>query len=246
MYNKKGKNSIWIYAIILFTCAFILLLLTGYSQIKFNKDIDDYRNKLMSSEEEKNISSHNLRTALEENEMLYERIEELNNILKEKEADYGEIKQNLKNKEIKKNQLISNYELMLKAEEHYNNGKITKSAVILLEDVNKNKLNKNGLKKYNDLKDKIYEEAAWEFYKKGYDKYINKEYEDAKFNLYYSLDITEDEFFSDDCHYYIAYSGYRMGEYDLAREYIKMLMTKYPSSNYIEEAKNLLIIIENE
>ena len=61
MYNKKGKNTIWIYAVILFTCVFILLLLTGYSQVKFNRNLNEYRNKLISSEEEISISSHNLK-----------------------------------------------------------------------------------------------------------------------------------------------------------------------------------------
>ena len=77
MYKNKSKNTIWIYALILFTCVFILLLLTGYSQIKFNRSLNEYRNKLISSEEEINISSHNLKTALEENEMLYKKIEKL-------------------------------------------------------------------------------------------------------------------------------------------------------------------------
>ena len=53
---------------------------------------------MISSEEEINISSHNLKT-FEENEMLYKKIEELNNILEEKTIDYEELEEKLKNKE---------------------------------------------------------------------------------------------------------------------------------------------------
>lgn len=248
MYKKKGKNTIWIYATILFACVFILLLLTGYSQTKFNKNLDEYRNKLVSTEEEKNISSHNLKTALEENKMLYEKIEELNDVLEKKSADYRDIEEKLKNKDVEDemSQFINNYELLLEAEEYYNNGKITKSAVIILEQVDKNKLNLNGLKKYNELNERINEEAAWEFYQEGYNSYINKKYKDAKYSLYYSLKITEEEYFSDDCYYYIAYSDYRIGEYQLAEQSLKKLVEKYPSSNYIKEAERLLDIIKNK
>lgn len=248
MYNKKGKNTIWIYAIILFTCVFILLLLTGYSQIKFNKNIDEYKNKLISSEEEKSISSHNLKTALEENTMLYEKIEELNNIIEEKSDNYKEIEEKLKNKnEVNKEiQFIENYELLLEAEEYYNNSEITKSTVILFEEVDESKLSLNGVKKYNILKEKIYKVAAWEFYQEGYNNYINKKYKEAKYNLNYSLKLTKDEFFSDDCYFYIAYSEYRTGEYQLAKGSLKILIEKYPYSNYLEEAQRLLSIIENK
>lgn len=248
MYNKKGKNTIWIYAVILFTCVFILLLLTGYSQVKFNRNLNEYRNKLISSEEEINISSHNLKTALEENEMLYKKIEELNNILEEKTIDYEELEEKLKNKEKEneENQFLKNYELLLEAEQYYNNDKIIECTIVLLEKVDKNKLSLNGLKKYNELKEEIYKKAAWEFYKEGYNNYIEKEYKDAKFNLNYSLKIAEDEYFSDDCYYYIAYSEYRIGKFELAKKTLETLIKKYPSSNYVEEAQKLLNIMENE
>jgi TolA-binding protein len=248
MYNKKGKNTIWIYAVILFTCVFILLLLTGYSQVKFNRNLNEYRNKLISSEEEISISSHNLKTALEENEMLYKKIEELNNILEEKTIDYEELEEKLKNKEKEneKSQQVNNYELLLEAEEYYNSGEIIKTTITLLENVDKNKLNSNGLKKYNKLKEEIDKKAPWEFYKEGYNNYIEKEYKDAKFNLNYSLKIAEDEYFSDDCYYYIAYSEYRIGEFELAKKTLETLIKKYPSSNYVEEAQKLLNIMENE
>lgn len=248
MYKNKSKNTIWIYALILFTCVFILLLLTGYSQIKFNRSLNEYRNKLISSEEEINISSHNLKTALEENEMLYKKIEKLNKTLEEKTAAFNELEEKLKNKEkeIDERIFINNYELLLEAEEYFNNGEVIKSSIILLEKMDKRKLDANGLKKYNKLKEKIYEKAPWEFYKEGYNNYIEERYKDAKYNLQYSLKFSESEYFSDDCYYYIAYSEYRMKEYEQAKETIKILAEKYPSSNYIEEAQRLLNIIENE
>lgn len=53
MDNKKDKKTVWIYAVVLFTSAFIVLMITAYSQIKVNKNIDYVRDKLGNSEKEK-------------------------------------------------------------------------------------------------------------------------------------------------------------------------------------------------
>ncbi len=84
---------------------------------------------MISSEEEISISSHNLKTALEENEMLYKKIEELNKTLEEKTAALNELEEKLKNKEkeIEERIFINNYELLLEAEEYFNNGEVIKS-----------------------------------------------------------------------------------------------------------------------
>jgi len=65
--NNNDKKTVWVYAVILFTSAFIVLLITAYSQIKVNKNIDEVRNKLGSTEKEKSNFQMSLSSALAEN-----------------------------------------------------------------------------------------------------------------------------------------------------------------------------------
>ncbi|TYQ14763.1 UNVERIFIED_CONTAM: hypothetical protein Cloal_1139 [Acetivibrio alkalicellulosi] len=245
MYKQKGKNSIWIYAIILFSCTIALLLFTGYSQSKLNSSLEDYRNKLIDSEEEKSISRHSLSSALEENQMLYEKIENFLKELEEKSNQIKELDKKILDANNQKNESINNYELLLEVEEYYNRGEIMESAIMLLKKIDIDKLNLQGKDKYNDLFNIVSEKASWKFYKEGYNNYINKRYEEAKSNLYLSLELTKDAYYSDDCYFYIAYSDYRLGNHNLATESLNLLILKYPLSNYLDEAKNLLKIIEN-
>lgn len=41
--NKSERKTVWIYAVILFTSVFVVLLLTAYSQIKLNTNINKYQ-----------------------------------------------------------------------------------------------------------------------------------------------------------------------------------------------------------
>jgi hypothetical protein len=65
--GKNGKGKVWVYAVVLFTSAFIVLILTAISQIRFNKNIDEYRDQISNKEIEKSKFQLNLNSVLEEN-----------------------------------------------------------------------------------------------------------------------------------------------------------------------------------
>jgi cell division protein FtsL len=53
--NGNGRKAVWMYAVILFSSAFIVLLLTAYSQIKLNKNITRYEGQI-HDEKQQNIN----------------------------------------------------------------------------------------------------------------------------------------------------------------------------------------------
>jgi len=50
MYKNKNSKTLWVYAVVLFACAAIVLLWTGYSQIKINNYLQEYEDKLHDKE----------------------------------------------------------------------------------------------------------------------------------------------------------------------------------------------------
>jgi len=60
-----------------FCCAAIVLLWTGYSQIKINNYLQEYEDKLHDKENESSMFQYNLSSALAENEKLKKQINEL-------------------------------------------------------------------------------------------------------------------------------------------------------------------------
>jgi len=237
--EKNEKKAIWVYAVVLFTSAFIVLLLTAYSQLKFNRNIDEYRNQLSSSEKEKVNYQTNLNTLRSENSKLSDELKKLkeefskaNNELEENKKDI----ENLHNKTIS----IQMYETLTKADMEYENGNITGCAELLLKNINIDFLDSNGKQKYAGLVNKSFKKAAYELYSDGYKCYQQEEYQTAiqKFELSYEL--AKYEYFSDDCIYFMAYSEYRQGNIDNAKKYIQELVKDYPESNYKNDALNLL------
>jgi septal ring factor EnvC (AmiA/AmiB activator) len=167
--NKKGKSSIWMYAVILFTSAFIVLLLTAMSQIRFNKHIDDYKSQIHIKEDEKNRFKSNLTIAIEENTKLDSQVKALSEQIDNLASKLEDSEQMLKEKidEYKKASEI--YKAILLADIEYEKGNYLECAKILYGQVTEpNILDKAIKKKYQFLVDKTYKKAALEFYNKGY------------------------------------------------------------------------------
>jgi TolA-binding protein len=242
MRNNKQKKTFRIYVVILFISAAIILLWTGYSQSKIN---ENYKNRLNDKENENSIFEYNLNSALEENKKLNEEIGKLEKDLLDANNNAENFKKEIKNLEEAQQNVIKQYEMVLKAEYELNNGNIKESALIL-QDIEKSPpREKYVLEKYNKLRDKVYKEAAELFYFDGYNSFKKKDYKNAieSFNL--SLKLTLDDYFSDDCYFFNAYCGYYMKDYKFSKEMIDILLNKYPDSAYYDEAKHLLKTIEN-
>lgn len=237
--NKDSKIKVWKYAVILFTSAFVVLLLTAYSQIKFNRNIDNYRNQIYNEENEKNKYRVNLKTALDENVALKEELEQLR-----KELD--ENKENLKNLEKENHKvqddftdLQNNYEALLSAQAEYAKGNSVKSAEILHFQVDPVQLGSEAKEAYESLAKIVFEKTAYSYYKEGYSLYKKKQYSEATKSFLNSLRYSQGSYYSDDCYFFLAYSEYYQGNSNASREYIDLLLEKYPDTTYRNAAKNL-------
>jgi len=238
--EKNGKNTLWVYAVILFTSAFIVLLLTAYSQIKFNKNIDEYKNQLSTEENAKINIQTNLGNALNENKKLNE---DLKNLSKENEDLKTKVDVNdkeLNNQKQKYNAMANAYDILIKAQNEYNEGNILNSAETLYSKIDSKLLGKAGVEMYNTLIDNVYNKAANILYINGYNSYINKNYEEAIASLKKAYNYSSREYFSDDCLYFTAYSYYRIGNKNEAKAYMQNLINTYPNSSYKDEAVNLI------
>lgn len=242
--NKNNKTNIWIYAVVLFTSAFIVLMLTALSQIKFNKYINDYKYQIFTKEDEKNRFKSNLNLALEENvrlkaevEFLKDEISDLNKKLKETEDEQDKLKEDYNN-------IINTYKVLLTAQKEYEKGNYIGCAEMLAGDIKPDMLDDQSRERYQFLVDNTYKKAAYEFYKQGYKYFKQKIYPDAEMMFSKSLIFADNEYFSDDSCYFLAIIAYKNGDKESARSHIGKLLSKYPKSNYVDEAKELFNLLE--
>lgn len=238
--KKNERNAIWLYAVILFTSAFIVLLLTAYSQIKFNKNLNDYKNQISTQESDKNNFKNNLGTALSENKKLSDELQAAKRELEDSKAKVEEGNAALKKQQQKSTSAINTYDILIKAQVEYDKGNLVESADILYNMVDSKLLGKAGVDLYESLIAKVYNKAAETLYQQGYQKYVTRQYDEAIKMLRKSYDYASDEYFSDDCLYFIAYSRYRQENFKEAKEYADKLIKEYPDSNYKRSATDLL------
>lgn len=239
----NAKKTLWVYAVVLFTSAFIVLLITGYSQIKFNKSIDDYESQINAGKNERSKVQLTLSSVLEENRKLKNENAALKN---ENAANKKELEQktfevaslNEKNAGAKKD-----YEALLKAQREYNSGNLTACALLLAINFNKASLDTAGLLEYNRLRDLTFDKAAVNLYQDGYYWYMKKNYDKAIEKLTQSVSIKADAYYSDDCYYFIAYSEYRKGNFEGAKNMFNKLLENYPQTTYKEEVQRMLNLI---
>ena len=238
--NNNSKKNIWIYAVVLFTSAFIVLLLTALSQIKFNRNIDKYKNEINDEKNAKINFQMNLNSALKENEALREENENIKTELAQLKDEYENTVSNLNELQDKYEKTIAAYEKLLEAESEFNAGNFTESAAILLKEINYEYLQGVASNKYVYLKEKTFASAAETLYFSGYKEYKNEAYEKAieKFEL--SFNLANDQYYSDDALYFLAYSYYHLGNKDVAKEYWTKLLNDYPESTYKKEAERML------
>ncbi|MDP4179886.1 MAG: hypothetical protein Q8942_02205 [Bacillota bacterium] len=237
--NKNIKKTVWLYAVVLFTSAFIVLLLTYYSQMKTDKSINDYLNRISNEEKKKLLFQTGLNTATEENKGLKKNIENLNSIIKKEKEKENSIKDDLDN--VQKNYLdtMNSYDQLLFADNSYNNGEIVKSADMLNEcDINF--LNSVGKEKYDYLSSIVFEKAASILYLDGYSLYKSKMYNDAINRFEKSLSFSKHNYISDDCYYFIAYSYINLGDISSGKSKLQDLINNYKDSSYYKDSVQLL------
>jgi TolA-binding protein len=235
--HKKEKVDIWLYAALLFTSAFVVLLLTAYSQIKLNNSIDEYETKIKGEIKQKYVYQYDLKSALLENKKLKANVEELETKIKELEDKNSSAK--LKDEEKKLEGAINFYNILSAAEEEFQKGNLVKSAMLLQTPLDKSILGDTARKKYDLLYSKVNYKASQGLYNEGYMLYMQKNYRLAAGKLLTSYNISSGEYFSDDCLYFAAYSFYNIGKKNDAAVCVNLLLKQFPNSTFKGAVLNL-------
>lgn len=235
--NKNAKTKIWIYAVVLFSSAFIVLLITGYSQIKLNKNLSSYRNKISNTENERNKYQLNFSTAQETNNKLKEENDKL-------KSDNTTLKTKVDSLEKEKAQIaddnekaLQEYDKLCTAQANYLNENFVMAAGILIKQINYNLLDTKARELYSQLIDKVRPKAEKILYNDGYQLYENKDYVSAAEKFKFALDIAPAGAYTDGVIYFLALSTEKTGDLNSAAGYMQLLIQTYPESKYYEKAK---------
>jgi TolA-binding protein len=238
--DKNEKKQIWIYALILFAGAFIILLLTAYSQDKFQNNISEYQNKLSTEQKAKINVVSDFNAAVKENKQLKKEIDSLRNKIIDSEQEIATEEQKSTDLQLKLDNTIECNNLLLTAYEYYNNKDYINCAITLKYDINTIYLNSSSNLIYNDLAAKSYEKASKLLYIDGYKNYRNKSYDEAVVSLKRCIDFsTNNEYYADDAYYYLAKSYYAISKYDEAKSLISSFIDNYPKSAFVGDMKIL-------
>jgi TolA-binding protein len=243
--SKSDKRTIWVYAVILFTSAFVVLLLTAYSQIKFNKNIDEYKNRISNEEQQKVNFKTDLSSSISENKKLKTNNDALSIENSKLKSDIDKLKDDVAN--AKKSDKTDKYEALLIAVNLYENGDTEGCAEMLYSlNYSEDMLGEQGFKKYKEMEDKTFKPAAEKIYFEAYrDYYLKKQYPSAIKSFRLSLNLANSEYFSDDCLFLLANAELNNGDSENAKSDLNKLIDNYKDSNYYKDAQNLLGELES-
>ena len=193
--NKSDKKTIWVYAVVLFTSAFVVLLLTAYSQIKFNKNIDEYKNRISSEEKQKVNFKTDLSSSIDENKKLKTNNEALTKENSKLKSDIEKMKDDITN--LQQNDKTDKYEALMLAINLYEKGEIEDCAEMLYRlNYSQEMLGEQGYKKYKELVDKTFKPAAEKIYFEAYKSYyLKKQYSSAIKRFRLSLNLASQRIF---------------------------------------------------
>ena len=232
--KENEKNTIWLYAIILFSSAFVILALTAYSQIKFNRNIDDYRGQMEEQQQQKMDAQVNLNSALEENRIIREEITKLRTettALKEENASLS--------KKVMEGQMSIYYHTVLIAavKEYAQGNKEEAARLLLMESFDSQNLSDEAKKQYDEILAGLSVGEAEKLYFQGYKAYTYGDYSTAANQLLLSARISDNEYFSDDCYYLAYYCMLKLGQTAQAEQVLQNLEEQFPSSPLTAEIR---------
>ncbi len=237
--KENKKASIWLYGVILFTSAFIVLLFAGYSQIRINKDLNDYKSQVFNTESEKNEYLRNFASAQEMNVELNKEISLLKeeNAALNKEIDDLTDKNAILQETLRYRQEASdNFSKVISI---YLDGDVIRT-VEQLKAVDVAKLDQMTAETFKKLEEKVMAEAGKKLFDEGISLYERAKYTEAAEKLLLSFQYAPKAEFSDKCLYYLAYAHMRTGNKEAALEHMNQLVLEYPQSKYMGRAKQFI------
>jgi cell division protein FtsB len=237
--NENKKSKVWVYAVILFTSAFIVLLLTAYSQIKLNRNLIDYKSQVSSKESENKKVQQNFSSAQEMNVKLNDEIKKLqeeNNALKESISNLENEKAGIEEKNNTENEAVDSLSNVINT---YLNGFVVESAG-MIDGINAANLEGKAAETYKKFSVKVKAEAGKILFDEGFQLYDSAKYIDAAAKLLLSSQYAQAEEYSDKCLYYLAYSELKIQDKALALEHMNKLIENYNDSKYLKSARRFV------
>lgn len=240
MTDKRNiKTKIWIYAVVLFTSAFIVLLITAFSQIRLNKNIVNYKNQINSQQNEKNKYRLSYANAQELNIKLTSENGELQKENESLSTTVDNLNNDLKNAEENMSMTTSQYEKLSEAQLEYLKGNVVSSAQILL-DIKPSVFKERASELFSILSGKAFSDAGKLLFNEGYKLYHKDKYKEAIEKFIVSRKFSTKDDYSDNCLYYLAYAYHKTGNTKLALEFMQSLIKEYPSSSFIKYAGSFI------
>ncbi|NJD02659.1 MAG: hypothetical protein FIA99_08705 [Ruminiclostridium sp.] len=237
--KRNMKSKIWVYAVVLFTSAFIVLLITAYSQIRQQKSIDNLNTQINKQQNEKKKYQLSFANAQEiitkltgENEKLADENKNFQNTIDKQISDLNIMEEELQEK-------IRQYGKLSEAQSEYIKGNIVASAQIF-QKINPDAFDEKAVEAYTSLSARAYSEAGRQVFDEGYKLYQQTDYSEAKSKFLLSREFSNKDSYSDNCLYYLAYAYYRTGDKTAALYLMKTLVQDYPASSFVKYARNFI------
>ena len=237
--GSNGKSKIWLYAVVLFTSAFIVLLVTAFSQIKLNNNLSYLNNQIFTKEHEKNEVQLSFANAQELNGKLSDENKRLQEEVDRLSAEIDKMKADQEAAENAGADKIEAYEQLSRAQNAYAAGNPVDSAQVIW-DINISRLDANASQEYSLLREKTYRDAGKQLLNEGYELYTKKEFVSAVEKFLASRAYASGEEYSDKCLYYLALSESKMGNIASAVDHMRTLKDQFASSKYLSAAKKFL------
>ena len=228
------------YAVVLFTSAFILLLFTYFIQGQSEKKRLEYIDKLSEEEKKNIIAQSNLNSVSKDVYNLNKKIENLENTILKLKDSKNAAEAEVKVKEDAHLDTVKSYEELIKAENQYLKGNLIDCATILLKNCDRNLYDAGASEKYDYLVNKTFYKASEQLYSQGLSYFKSKKYNEAIFNFELSLSLNKTSYFADDCYYFIAYSYINTGSNEMAKKKLNDLLINYPDSTYSNESLRII------
>lgn len=244
MEEYKKKSSVWLYAVILFFSAFIVLVFAGYSQIRLNKSLENYKNQVFNTESEREMYQKHFASAQEMNEELNLEIDSLKNEISSLKQDIGELEDSKADLESEYKKREAEADKLSEATELFLEGKPAECIDMILT-IDTSYINERSLKIMKTLKLKAGVQAGKLLYDEGYELYQKRKYTEAASAFDLSYKYAPEEEFSDKCLYYSSYSELKAGDRMKAVDKMRLLVDKFPESKFLSKAKSFIKLYQD-
>ncbi|MGE4283133.1 MAG: hypothetical protein AB7G87_05360 [Clostridia bacterium] len=242
---NKNSKFLWLYSTVLFTAAFVLILMTAASQSRLTKDIQSYKEQLNTQKGLFQGVQKNLNDLAKENEQLQQKLEVTDVEKKGLEEQVKTLKEQITQMDMQQYKIKKSMDDLIEAKK-YADQKDYKESALYLSSVYFEVLSEDSKKTYNNLGSMVFTEAAAISYKEGYKLFNSNKLDKAIEEFELSLQFKKDAYFSDDAMFFLALSFYKLDRSDRAKDLFIQHDEKYPDSTYKADVRYYLEVINRK